>query len=102
MTNSISMLRQLLDAAEDPCISPYEPANGDDVNRLRKAAGLSPTAFAAVLGVSERTVYGLERGEHPYLLRLDTRQRLGRVLAYLQAGDPLARSWASDHYVDVL
>jgi hypothetical protein len=45
---------------------------------------VSRTALAAAVGVSERSLFGIEHSEHATLQRKTARLRLGRILAYLR------------------
>lgn len=74
-------LQDLIAAADRPTQEPCR--SGRDSRRIREAAGVSPTALAAAVGMAERTLLSFEREQDRSLRSAAVRIRLGRVLNYL-------------------
>ena len=74
-------LQDLIAAADRPTQEPWR--SGRDLRRIREAAGVSPTALAAAVGMAERTLLSFEREQDRSLRSAAVRIRLGRVLNYL-------------------
>lgn len=78
-------LQDLIAAADQPT---QEPSfNGRESRRIREAAGVSPTALAAAVGMAERTLLSFEREQDRNPRSAAVRVRLGRVLNYLADAD---------------
>ena len=74
-------LQDLIAAADQPT---QEPSfNGRESRRIREAAGVSPTALAAAVGMAERTLLGFERQQDRCVRSAAVRVRLGPILKYL-------------------
>jgi len=77
-------LAELEQAASSPDGAGSLPIGGDAlIEELRVDAGVSPTAMAAAIGVSERTWYRYEKGIGERFATRATDQRAARLLAYL-------------------
>ena len=74
-------LQDLIAAADQPTQEPCP--SGHDSRRIREAAGVSPTALAAAVGMAERTLLGFERQQDRCVRSAAVRVRLGRILKYL-------------------
>jgi DNA-binding transcriptional regulator YiaG len=75
----------LIAAADQPTQEPCP--SGHDSRRIREAAGVSPTALAAAVGMAERTLLSFEREQDRNPRSAAVRVRLGRVLNYLAEAD---------------
>ena len=78
-------LQDLIAAADRPTQEPCP--SGHDWRRIREAAGVSPTALAAAVGMAERTLLSFEREQDRNPRSAAVRVRLGRVLNYLADAD---------------
>lgn len=58
--------------------------SGDEARRLREAADVSPTAFAAAVGISEQTLSRYERGVSQRFLSHGIELRVARILRHLR------------------
>ena len=78
-------LIDLIAAADQPTQKPCP--NGFESRQIREAAGVSPTALAAAVGMAERTLLGFERQQDRLVRSAAVRIRLGRILNYLSEAD---------------
>ena len=78
-------LQDLIAAADQPTQEPCP--SGSESRRIREAAGVSPTALAAAVGMAERTLLSFEREQDRCVRSAAARIRLCRVLNFLAEAD---------------